>query len=215
MLAIIDCAIIRKSLHCYNGIVTRNNIPVTYHDAPYFNLEYLHDCQASGYIILGSKSNVEDKLPWQITLMNIMKKKIEQQIPVIGICFGHQLMAHAFGATIGKCAQDYQGYRKVNIINNHLGLKKGTSYNLIKAHSFEVKNLPANFGHLGTSSECTYDMIYHQKLPYVGIQCHPEATSDFILKALEINPPFSPPLKQAMSDGFSLIDQLIKNLINP
>src|SRR3989339_1894540 len=111
MLAIIDCAIIRKSLHCYNGIVTRNNLPVTYHDAPNFSLDYLNENQASGYIILGSKSNVEDKLPWQIALMNIMKKKIEKHIPVIGICFGHQLMAHAFGATIGKCSQDYRGFR--------------------------------------------------------------------------------------------------------
>ncbi len=65
--------------------------------------EYPADLDAfDAYLITGSKSSVYDKEPWIERLMEFVRKLHELRKKLIGICFGHQLVAEALGGTVQK-----------------------------------------------------------------------------------------------------------------
>lgn len=57
------------------------------------------DC--GGVIVLGSHAMVTEKLPWSVEIEKWIPELIQHQIPFLGICYGHQLLAQATGGTVG------------------------------------------------------------------------------------------------------------------
>lgn len=51
-------------------------------------------------IITGSWSMVTDKLPWSEATAAWIRHAVEQEMPLMGVCYGHQLMAHALGGVV-------------------------------------------------------------------------------------------------------------------
>jgi GMP synthase (glutamine-hydrolysing) len=63
--------------------------------------EQLHDIeQVSGVVITGSSSMVTDHEPWSERIAHWLEEATQHQIPVLGICYGHQLLAYALGGTV-------------------------------------------------------------------------------------------------------------------
>ena len=61
------------------------------------------DC--AGVVITGSPAMVTDKLPWSVALEQWLPGLVEQRIPVLGVCYGHQLMAESLGGEAGNHPQ--------------------------------------------------------------------------------------------------------------
>ena len=57
------------------------------------------------YLITGSKDSVYDNLPWIEELVGFLRRVLAADKKVIGICFGHQLMAHFFGGRVAPAPQ--------------------------------------------------------------------------------------------------------------
>ncbi|WP_198295948.1 type 1 glutamine amidotransferase [Bacteriovorax sp. Seq25_V] len=195
-----------------NKIVQSHGIPFTYHWVSTFGTDSLDFIdEASGYIIFGSDSNVSDRLPWQIDLSKRMKAKIEAGIPVLGICFGHQLMADAYGATIDLVKPDnrcFEGTRKQKVLTDHLGFKTNEELEIFITHHYEVKNLPQEFIHLSTSSDCFYDGLAHKTKPFFSFQGHPEASRHFVENHIESKLP-----EEQVLSGLSGGNRVISNFI--
>ncbi len=202
-LAVIDCAMLEPSHQCFNRLVDELPVKLHYHWPAKYGLESLLKREADAYMILGSYSNIEDQLDWHKELLEFAKGKLLKRHPVLGICFGHQLMAHGFGAEIGRCEAPRDGIREVNFHQHFWGvggdsLKK----KIIVHHSFELKTLPSEFVVVGSSSDCLYDCVAHKDLPYVGFQAHPEATDKFVATNLSKPELVSPEIYQS---GMELI----------
>jgi GMP synthase (glutamine-hydrolysing) len=140
--------------------------------------------QIDGMIILGSNSNVSDRLKWQQDLALFTIDKLKKDIPVLGVCFGHQLISDTFGSTIGYVTKDQQkfsGRRDITFIKDFKKcFSKGESVSIGYAHQQEIKTLSNELIHLATSKICKYEVVAHKTLPFLGTQGHPEADIEFM-----------------------------------
>ena len=129
-------------------------------------------------VVLGGKPNVheEDKYPFLIEEKITIRKYLKEDRPYLGICLGHQLLADAFGATIGDnyCSS-------VGFVDGFL-TKKGKTHPVLKKipprlplfkwHSQAIlEPVPRNLAILATSAECQIEAISIKERPHiVGVQ---------------------------------------------
>jgi GMP synthase-like glutamine amidotransferase len=120
----------------------------------------------------------------------------ETRLPAIGFCGGHQLIAQAFGGTIGYMRKlrpgeedlrpSYQpgqfkewGWYQVKILKRDPifdGL--GDRITVKEMHAWELKKLPDEFDVLASTDECRIQAIKHKTRPLYGTQFHPENYDD-------------------------------------
>ena len=128
-----------------------------------------------GIILSGGPLNV-----YQINKYSFDKRIIENQIPVLGICFGHQILSKLNG---GKVKQSK--YREFGLAN----IRKKRESILIKnffnkkninkvwmSHADQVSKLPKNFNVIASSQNSKFAIIENKKKNFYGVQFHPEVT---------------------------------------
>ena len=98
--------------------------------------------------------------------------------PALGVCFGHQLLGHAFGSRVVRAANPAKGYRDAEVLR-HDPLFRGLPHSIgvYESHREEVESLPAGFAHLARSSTAEICAMKHSGLPIYGVQFHPERYS--------------------------------------
>lgn len=96
-------------------------------------------------------------------------------IPILGICLGHQLIAKAYGGEV--TTSDTESYAQVKInINNDKNLFKqlAPEMDVWSSHKDEVKTIPQDFEVLASSNLCDVESFKHEDKDVYGIQFHPE-----------------------------------------
>ncbi len=101
------------------------------------------------------------------------------QKPVLGICFGHQLIAAAFGEKIQKMAKKLDGYFIVHRLSDDELFENIPEYFFAKQSHLEyVVEVPYDFTKIAESPSCSIEAIKHYQLPIYGIQFHAERFDD-------------------------------------
>ncbi|MCK9152098.1 GMP synthase subunit A [Methanobacterium alcaliphilum] len=97
------------------------------------------------------------------------------ELPILGICLGHQLIGKAFGGEISTAdAQSYAQIELEIITENDIFQGLGPKMNVWASHKDEVKQMPSDFDVLAKSDICSVEAMKHQQKPIYGIQFHPE-----------------------------------------
>lgn len=178
-IGVIDPFMVNPALSCFNRLVENLPARLTYHH-PQQNLKTLEASPADAYIVLGSASHVYHELPWHGPLGDFILSALRSGKPVLGICFGHQLMCHRFGGKVGYYISEevkLTGVREVTIQQDIFGLKAGTTLSLPIKHKQVVKQIPPELLEIGHG--LSHDIVIHKTLPFMGTQPHPEASVDF------------------------------------
>ncbi|KAI8609868.1 class I glutamine amidotransferase-like protein [Chytriomyces sp. MP71] len=132
-------------------------------------------------LITGSKHGVNDGLPWTQSAMALLREVAsEGRIKIVGICFGHQLVAAAFGG-IRSCLKNPKGWeagwtqmKLTDAGKQFLGDKDAVVSQFYSMHKDIVTVCPQGFTNLFQTDLCQYQSLVNHKKSVITIQSHPE-----------------------------------------
>lgn len=101
----------------------------------------------------------------------------ELDLPILGICLGHQVMAQAYGGSVRTGAAGGYASVEIEILEENEILKGlGPKTNVWASHADEVSILPPDFIKLARSRICNVEAMKHRAKPLYGVQWHPEVS---------------------------------------
>lgn len=127
-----------------------------------------------GYLITGSRHGVYDELPWMPSLVEFIRQLKTAATPVAGICFGHQIMAHAHGARVEKSKLGWV-----------LGAESYGDHTAFAMHQDQVLEIPPGAAKVTGSPRCDFARIEYD-FPALSVQYHPEFSAAFMESLLDL-----------------------------
>jgi GMP synthase-like glutamine amidotransferase len=132
----------------------------------------------SGLCFMGGPMSVNDALPWIPHSLDLIREAERKDIPVIGHCLGGQLMAKAFGATVGRNAVKEIGWGQVEATAEGSGWLDGAArFEAFHWHG-ETFGIPPGAIRILQSPFCANQAFVRG--PHLGMQCHVEMTDTMI-----------------------------------
>ena len=137
-------------------------------------------------LITGSAAGVYDTLDWIAPLEGFVRTAHDNKVPMVGVCFGHQLIAQALGGTVRKSEKGWGIGRHVYDVAPGNGLIEGTRIALACSHQDQVITPP-----VGAKTILSSDFTPHAGLLYAGdttlsVQPHPEFSVGFALACCKV-----------------------------
>lgn len=178
---IIDPFIKQPVNNCFNRLTDLFNSKLYLYQPAFFPFDLYTIPKVDAYIMLGSASHVHEKLSWHQQLSHFLDLELKSNKPVLGLCFGHQLMSDYYGAKVEFIYSNQEkivGSRSINWENK--------SYQLGVTHRQAVIELSSNLLPLSPKSSAGFDMVKHATLPFWGCQAHPEASENFLIHDCQI-----------------------------
>jgi anthranilate synthase/aminodeoxychorismate synthase-like glutamine amidotransferase len=119
-------------------------------------------------------------------LMEVIDR-YHHQIPMLGICLGHQAIAEYFGGKIKKGERPMHGVlSEITCSEDELFQNIPSKINVVRYHSLIIDRLPDPLRCLAVSSSSEIMAIKHCTLPIYGLQFHPEAAlTDYGMEILK------------------------------
>ena len=144
-------------------IVDEGHIPASPHDA-------------DGWIITGSKFGVYDNLPWMEPLKAFLRETYAAKVPMVGICFGHQILAEAMGGRVEKSRRGWGCGVHSYTLHGSEPWMTGAARDGIDVHAMhqdQVVEKPAEARVIASSKFCDYAGLAYGDHA-ISIQPHPE-----------------------------------------
>lgn len=143
--------------------------------------------EVDAYLITGSKSGVYEDKPWIPPLMDFVRKLRDAKKPTLGICFGHQLIAHALGGKTRKSDKGWGiGVHSYELQETPAWMSEPQDkFNLLVSHQDQVEELPPGAKVLASSDFCPYAMVQMDE-HMLTFQAHPEFTRPYSKSLMEL-----------------------------
>ncbi|WP_417268288.1 type 1 glutamine amidotransferase [Celeribacter baekdonensis] len=132
-----------------------------------------------GYLLSGCRYGVYDAIAWKEDLQHFLRQARDIGLPFGGVCFGHQIIADTFGATVRKSDQGWV-----------VGKETYAGKSAFAVHQDQVLTAPDSAKSVSGSARCPIGRIDYA-FPALSVQYHPEFTApyfDAFLTAWRGNP---------------------------
>ena len=139
------------------------------------NIKNIKEQNIRGIILSGGPLNV-----YQKNKFSFDKKILKLEIPILGICFGHQILSKELGGKVKQSNHREFGLAEINKVSNSLlkkkKKKKKNKNNVWMSHADQVVKKPKNFKIVASSKNSKLTIIENVKDKFYGVQFHPEVT---------------------------------------
>ena len=106
----------------------------------------------------------------------VITYSIKNDMKLLGICYGAEILALTLGGTIRKTLSFQKGNETIKIFKENP--ISSNSLDVFESHGFEVSKLPSALVPLAESKHCKYEIIQYEKKLIFGTQFHPEMSQD-------------------------------------
>ncbi|OED43512.1 GMP synthase [Endozoicomonas sp. (ex Bugula neritina AB1)] len=160
--------------------------------------------ECDGWIISGSRHSVNDTFPWIAALEVFVKRLFAEQKKLVGICFGHQLIAKALGGSVILSGKGWGIGVSINRIDEHRPWMQPSlnTLNLLVSHKEQIEQLPDSGRVIASSDFCPSYMVEYGDC-FLSVQGHPEFTKGYMEALIRSREKVIPP--ERVSEGIQSI----------
>ena len=154
-----------RELGVFSEIVSHKKISIT----------KIQNENINGIVLSGGPLNVNQK-----DKFSFEKKILKSGIPILGICFGHQILSKALGGKVKKSNHREFGFAEIIKISNSPLTRnffdKKNKNSVWMSHADQVSKLPRYFKVVASSKHSKFCIIENSRDKFYGVQFHPEVT---------------------------------------
>jgi GMP synthase-like glutamine amidotransferase len=135
-------------------------------------------------IITGSPAGAYEPLPWIEPLKAFLRASKGK--PMVGVCFGHQIMAEAFGGKVEKSAKGFAvGLHHYTVLEREPWMDAAVAFAIPASHQDQVVVQPANTRVIAASDFTPFAALAYTDQPAISFQGHPEFDPKFAEALIE------------------------------
>lgn len=143
---------------------------------PFFDFNETELGEAIGIIISGAPILVtEEEMTAYLNSSEWIKTQV---IPILGICFGHQLIGMQFGSVAKKMKED-RDFQEIEVFEESKIFSRLPRIIEMQEDHCEFISVPQNFKILASSDKCFHEAMEHLEKPIYGVQFHPEVSGNY------------------------------------
>lgn len=101
---------------------------------------------------------------------------LSQNLPILGICFGHQVLGMLHGSKVYRC-DEARSDQEIDVLQEGILFDQRINNTYNEDHC-EAISLPSGWVHLAQSKVCENEAMKHPDLPLYGVQFHPETSGE-------------------------------------
>jgi GMP synthase (glutamine-hydrolysing) len=134
---------------------------------------WLREENADALVLSGSDRSVTEALPWMLEEEDLLRACVGAQVPVLAVCFAHQVLGKAFGADVVVGRKHIGLFPIVPLGNDAAFAGLGPAVVVPEQHGDRLSRVPDGFLLIATSDYCEVQAIRHSRAPVYGMQFHP------------------------------------------
>jgi GMP synthase-like glutamine amidotransferase len=146
--------------------------------------EYPSPGEADALLITGSPAGAYDPLPWIEPLKAFLRDS--RGLPMVGICFGHQIMAEAFGGRVEKFKGGWAvGLHRYQVVERQPWMDEAAEFAIPASHQDQVVVQPPHSRVVANSGFTAFAALAYERFPAISFQGHPEFEPSFAAALIE------------------------------
>jgi GMP synthase-like glutamine amidotransferase len=133
----------------------------------------------AGLAMMGGPMSVNDELPWTEPMLELVRRSVARDVPVIGHCLGGQMLSKALGGHVTRNVVKEIGWGPVEVLETPASALWGPEGSFLSYHWHgETFSIPDGALRIWSSVHCANQAFVLG--PHIGMQCHIEMTEPLI-----------------------------------